>query len=169
MTGDNEGSHIQSEFVTYSWQKPRVASPIVYWAESDLVSSEELHPKSITETIPHGEVTTWAELGFEEWEKGWARAWMSQFKQVALGELEIAITDRDMCKGTTLGTCRKPGIYVQIEPMLSVMRSSLTNLQGLKCHGPWKDGEGCVLASNWTSRLCNLWEYTNSDEASLGE
>jgi hypothetical protein len=60
---------------------------------------------------------------------------MSQFNQSALRELEIAIADRNMCKGATLGTCRKPGILVQIVPMLSVI-CSLLNLQGLECHGP---------------------------------
>ena len=59
---------------------------------------------------------------------------MFQFNQSAYCELEIAITDRDMCKGTTLGTCTKRGILVQIAPMLSMIWSSL-NLQGLECHG----------------------------------
>ena len=133
--------------MTCSGQKPRVASPIVYGAESDLVSSEEMHPKSITETIRHGEVTTWAELGFEELNWCLARAKVSQFNQPAYCELEIAITDRDMCKGTTPGTCTKPGICVQIAPMLSMIWSSLINFQGPECHGPGEGGEGCVLAS----------------------
>ncbi len=61
---------------------------------------------------------------------------MSQFKQFAFGELEIADTDRDMCERTILGMWRKPGIHVQIEPMLSMMWYSLSNRHGLECHGP---------------------------------
>lgn len=85
--------------------------------------------------------------------------------QSAYCEHEIAIMDRDMSEGTTLGICTKLGSHVQIASFLSI---EIFPAQYSGSGIPWamRGEERYELASTRTSVQS---DYTNSNQASPGE